>query len=98
MSYYISDFYILYDQYTIKCQSSSFINYEMIIVTATSEAFNLMQIHLLKLKWINNKALVNLALSVLKVSFIVLINVKDDFHFSFFVLLINSCKSATILK
>ena len=46
----------------------------------------------------NNEALVNLALNILKMSFVISINVKNDFHFSFFTFLINLCKSAVILK
>ena len=69
----------------------------MIIIT-TFKAFNSMQICLLKLKWINNKTLINLALNALKVFFTMSVNAKNDFHFSFFAFLINSCKNVTILK
>ena len=96
--YYISDFCILCDQYAIKCQNSLFINYKMIIITAVFEVSHLMQIYLLKLKWASNEALVNLILSVLKVSFAMSVNTKNDFYFSFFAFLISSCKSVTILK
>ena len=68
------------------------------IIIVTSEVSDLMQICLLKLKWVSNEALVNLALNVSKMSFMMLISTKDDFHSSFFVLLINSCKNITILK
>ena len=68
------------------------------IITAASEMSDLMWIYLLKLKWVSNKALVNLALSVLKISFVILVNTKDNLYSSFFIFLINSCKSAAILK
>ena len=68
------------------------------IITTASEVSNSMQIYLLELKWVNNKALVNLTLNMSKASFVILISTKDDLHFFFFVLLINSCKNVTILK
>ena len=68
------------------------------IITIASEASDLMQICLLKLKWINNEALINLTLSALKASFAVSVNTKNDFHSSFFIFLINSCKNVIILK
>ena len=68
------------------------------IVTAAFEVSDLIQIYLLRLKWMSNKALKNLVLSVSKASFAVSISAKDNLHSSFFTFLINSCKSVTILK
>ena len=70
----------------------------MMIIIVTSEISDLIWIYLLKLKWVNNEAFINLTLNALKVSFVMLINAKNDFHFSFFTFLINSCKDVTILK
>ena len=70
----------------------------MIIIIAVSEVSNLMQIYLLKLKWASNEAFVNLILNMSKMFFVMSVNIKDDFYSFFFVLLINSCKNAAILK
>ena len=67
-------------------------------VTAASEVFDSIQIYLLRLKWINNRVFVNLTLNMSKAFFMMLINVKDDLCFFFFIFLINSCKNAAILK
>ena len=67
-------------------------------VTVTSEASDLMWIHLSELKWVSNEALINLALSASKAFFAVSVSAKDNLHSSFFTFLINSCKSVTILK
>ena len=53
------------------------------IIIAASEVSNSIWIHLLKLKWMSNKALINLTLNTSKIFFMILINTKDDFY-SFF--------------
>ena len=70
----------------------------MMIITAAFEASDSMQIHLSKLKWVSNETLINLILNASKASFAVSVNAKNDYYFSFFTLLINSCKSVAILK
>ena len=70
----------------------------MMIITAVFKVFDLIQICLSKLKWASNEAFINLVLNMSKVFFVMSINIKNNFYSFFFVLLINSCKNAAILK